>query len=127
MKKLIAASALLAMSASLPVYAHHGASGIISDELWADIDNILSDTPHNEVLELRLDDTTMGRTSVVTTVNVDDENVDDALSDIYSALGELSNGASTFLVEPVSNGDGTTDINIYEPIGSGRSQTVPGM
>lgn len=124
MKQMITASALLAMSVLAPLYAHHAAEGIISDELWADIDSLLDGTPHLD-LDLDLDDTMMGRTSVVTTITVETEDADEALSAIYSNLGSLSNGASTFLVLPVDNLDGTTDINIYEPIGSGESQVLP--
>ena len=46
MKKYLVCAALTAMLASAPVLAHHAAEGIIDEEVYAMIDEMVADTPH---------------------------------------------------------------------------------
>lgn len=50
MKRIIIGTTLLGMAFSAGLWAHHGAAGIISDELWNQIDENISDQ-HNEMLD----------------------------------------------------------------------------
>ena len=123
MKKLSVFVAILFTTLlTAPVWSHHAAEGIISDELWAMIDDMLVDaeTPH---LDLILDD--MGQSVLVISIEVEDEEVDDVLSAIGEAMVDLDRGSSTISIDIVPVADGVTEINIYEPIGSGMSQTIP--
>lgn len=123
MKKLSVFIAILFTTLlTTPVWSHHAAGGIISDELWAMIDDMLvdADTLH---LDLVLDD--MGQPVLMTSVEVEDEEVDDVLSAIGEAMVDLDRGSSTISIDIVPVADGVTEINIYEPIGSGMSQTIP--
>jgi len=135
-----------------PLWAHHAAEGIISDDIWQMIDDNLAeaDSPH---LNIDFDDVMGsmsateidGRAYLVTTITVtaDDAAVYiDELTDVVNELvygyvesdeaqvpdGILNNGnSSTFEYEVVVNEQDPeyVDIILYEPIGQGNSQTVP--
>ena len=51
MKRIILGTTLLALTCSAGLWAHHMAEGIISAELWEQIDLAIADTPHNEMLD----------------------------------------------------------------------------
>ena len=53
MKGILVLLALAAVLLSGQLYAHHAAEGIISDELWSQIDTMLEGSPH---LDLDFDD-----------------------------------------------------------------------
>ena len=85
MKKYLLCVALSAMLASAPVLAHHAAEGIIDDEIYAMIDEMVTDTPHADV-----DFSSMGGDATEITVSTrsvrDVENlIDDGLLD-YAAM-----------------------------------------
>ena len=105
-------------------WSHHAAEGIVSDEIWDMVDSLLidADSPH---MELDLD--TMGRPSIVTSIVVEEEDLDFALDAIDEGLAEINRGASSVLVIPVDLGGGLIEIGIYEPIGNGMSQDLPDM
>ena len=88
------------------------------------VDSLLidADSPH---MELDLD--TMGRPSIVTSIIVEEEDLDFALDAIDEGLAEINRGASSVLVIPVDLGGGLIEIGIYEPIGNGMSQDLPDM
>lgn len=46
MKKTILAGIVMLTLMALPVYAHHPAEGIVDDEVYAMIDEMVADTPH---------------------------------------------------------------------------------
>ena len=123
MRKLtVIAAILFAALFTAPAWSHHAAEGIISDELWEMIDDMLvdADSPH---MDLVLDD--MGRPVLVTSFEVDDEDVADVLSVIATGVGDLDRGASAISIDIVPMSDDVTQITLYEPIGSGMSQTIP--
>ena len=51
MKRIFTAFALIGAVFSANLWAHHMAAGIISDDLWDQIDLAIADTPHNEMLD----------------------------------------------------------------------------
>jgi hypothetical protein len=107
---ILMTSAITANTAS----AHHMAEGIVSDDIWQMIDDLLvaADSPH-----LDLDFTTMG-TAIITTVEVDSS----MAADILMAIAGLNNGR--LLVATQATEAGMTAITIVETIGSGESQVV---
>lgn len=115
MKMIFAPLVLLASVAFAgTVSAHHAAEGIISDDIWEMIDDLLeaADSPH-----LDLDFTMMG-SAVMTTIEVDTAMV----TDILAAVASVNNGR--LLVATQESGDGLTSIIIVEPVGSGQSQII---
>lgn len=115
MKKLFASLLLLASVASGgTAYAHHMAEGIVSDDIWQMIDDLLvaADSPH-----LDLDFTTMG-SAIVSSIEVESDMVDD----ILAAMQAYNNGRLVVATQPGDNG--LTEIIIVETIGNGESQTV---
>ncbi|MDJ0656679.1 MAG: hypothetical protein QNJ40_21140 [Xanthomonadales bacterium] len=141
MKHLAAA---IALAVSLPAAAHHAAEGIISDDVWQRIDDMLEATPS---MHLDLDfDSVMGSMAVVTVGNgggdmalttsvvVDSRDVDDLLAALDVVLDDMqrmpqgrtsANPESGVFVEVTELDDRFTQITLYEPIGSGQSQTNP--
>ncbi|MET0069657.1 MAG: hypothetical protein ABW096_06420 [Candidatus Thiodiazotropha sp.] len=115
MKSLFAAIFLsVAGIFTVNAYAHHMAQGIISDELWQMIDDMMvaADSPHLDL------DLTMMDGAIVTTIEVDSSLVPDVLG----IIGALNNGRlmiSSQEVEP-----GVTRLLIVEPVGAGESQVV---
>lgn len=71
MKRLFIAFALLGVIFSANLWAHHMATGIISDDLWDQIDENLVDTPHDEMLSIS--DPAMTIPDTVTTMSLDDD------------------------------------------------------
>lgn len=105
---------LTAMIFTAQASAHHAAEGIISDELWQMIDDLLeaADSPH-----LDLDFTMMDNT-VITTVEVDTAMVNDVLA----AISSVNNGR--LMVATQNTDPGLTEIIIVEPVGFGESQII---
>lgn len=115
MKKLFASLVLFAgISFATAVSAHHMAEGIISDDLWQMIDDMLeaADSPHLDI------DFTMMGSAVVTTVEVDTMYV----TDVLAAVASVNSGR--LLVATQESGDGLTTVIIVEPVGAGESQIV---
>lgn len=115
MKKLSAI--LMICSAVLfsgQVFSHHAAEGIVSDEIWQMIDDLLeaADSPH-----LDLDFTMMDNT-ILTTVEVESSMV----SDVLGIISSVNRGA--LMVSTQDTDEGMTTITIVETVGSGRSQIV---
>jgi len=133
-----------------PVWSHHAAEGIISDDVWQMInDQLLEiDSPH---LNIDFDDVMAsmgsaeegGKVFLTTTITVMEEDaglyVDliedavaqalaDAVADQTAPDGIVGNGNSkTFDVEIVPRDDdsGYVDIFLYEMLGKGNSQAAP--
>ena len=115
MKNLLAA--LLVATAfffSANSYAHHMAEGIISDDLWQMIDDLLeaADSPHLD-LDFELMDN-----AIITTMEVDTSMV----NDIVAVIETLNNGR--LLVSTTTTEPGLTLITIVETIGNGESQVI---
>ena len=143
MKSTVMISALLLGSLLAgPVWSHHAAEGIISDDVWQMIDDNLEavDSPHlnidfDDVMgSMRVAEDDDGDMYLVSGITVYPEDVDDYLAVIEATLedaktmpsGTTSSGtASTAFIETVERDDGFVDILLYEPIGNGNSQTVP--
>jgi hypothetical protein len=66
--------ALFGVIFSANLWAHHMAAGIISDDLWDQIDESLVNTPHDEMLSISDPDMTIPDT--VTTMSLDSESTD---------------------------------------------------
>ena len=49
MKKLLVAVTGLMLLLAMPVYAHHAAEGIVDEEIYAMIDEMVADTPHADL------------------------------------------------------------------------------
>jgi hypothetical protein len=131
-----------------PLWAHHAAEGIISDDVWQMIDENLQevDSPH---LNIDFDDVIGsmgsaeegGRMYLVTTITVEEEYAEvylaeielavdaallEAVEDQMAPAGIVGTGNSkTFDVEifRLEDGSGYVDIVLYELIGQGASQT----
>lgn len=93
MKKYLVSAVLAGMLAAAPVFAHHGAEGIIDEEVYAMIDDMVSDTQH-ATMDLSLPDMSGGNTEItVETQSVRDvENmIDDGLLEYAAMLdGDVS-------------------------------------
>jgi len=98
MKRLFMTFALLGVIFSTNLWAHHMAEGIISAELWDQIDDAIADTPHNEMLDssgstmLIEEDEDSGVVYLVTDVpyvydedSEDFDSAEDALEDLMDA------------------------------------------
>lgn len=142
--KRLLTTAVVAMAISSPVMAHHAAEGIVSDDIWLMIDDMLAaaDSPH---LNLDFDDvmgsmavTSVGGTggdmALVTTITVRTEDADEYMVYVDTAVdaaqrvpqgSTAANPASGLFVEVVDLENGFTEITLYEPIGSGESQDDP--
>jgi len=138
-RKLVAFAMLLGFAFALPVWAHHAAEGIISDDIWQMVDDLLTeaDSPH---LNIDFDDVmnSMGVTSdpdgnlsLVTSIVVYTQDVEVYLSYIETVADEMnrfpsgktsSGTASVFVIETELVSNQLTEISIYEPIGMGKSQ-----
>jgi len=66
MKKLLKASTLGLLLAAAPLYAHHAAEGIVDDEVWQMIDDLVADTPHADLV---FEDMGSGMTDITLTTN----------------------------------------------------------
>ena len=115
---------LFVLFLAVPAWSHHAAEGIVTDEIWQMVDDLLgeTDSPH-----LDLDFDTMGRPSLVTSFEVFTEDVDYFVSAVTEGLGDIQSGVATVLVLTEEVEEGVTEIRIYEPVGSGMSQTIPLM
>ena len=133
MKRL---SAVIAMSSFLgfavPAAAHDMAEGIVSDEIWTMINDLLEavDSPH---LDLDLSFITMDRT-ITTTVQVDtsqvsEEQVEAFLTDLLEGYDELTRRALdievTETIDPDDPDNTGLTVTITERIGAGESQVEP--
>ncbi len=74
MKRIFTAFALLGVIFSANLWAHHMAAGIISDDLWDQIDENLVDTPHDDMLSISDPDMTIPDT--MATMSLDSESTD---------------------------------------------------
>jgi hypothetical protein len=123
MKKILAIAAMAApLFVVAPVYAHHMADGIISDDIYDTIDENLEDSPH-----LELDLTTVGSgaaTMSIVTITVDETDVDEVLEIIGDALtGQGTQEESSLDVDiSVTGSDDLVTIVVMENIGQGESQ-----
>lgn len=140
MKKiLIAVAMLFGLAFALPVWAHHAAEGIVSDDIWQMVDDLLTDadSPHLNIdFEDVMDSMGTvtdpdGNLSLVTSIVVYTQDVDEYLSYIYPVAEEMdrfpsgktsSGTASTFVIETEVLDEDLSEISIYEPIGNGKSQ-----
>lgn len=125
MKKFLMISAMaFSLLFAMPTWSHHAAEGIVSDDIWQMVDDLLGDaeSPH---LDLDLD--SMGRPTLVVSFEVYDDEVDDFIAAINLEIDDLNRGASAIYITIRELGDGMTEIRIYEPIGSGESQDPPDM
>jgi hypothetical protein len=95
-------------------FAHHAAAGIVSDDIWQMVDDLLvaADSPHLDM------DFTLMDSTVVTTIEVETSMV----NDIIAALETLNNGQ--LMVSTTPTDPGLTLITIVETVGSGKSQIV---
>jgi len=141
----------LGMLFAAPVWSHHAAEGIVSDDIWQMIDGLLedADSPH---LSIDFDDVMDsmgiaaapgggddcagnndcgGRLLLVTSIVVPTIYVEDYMIYIDFAVadrnrvpaGKTSSGTALNLEIVIEDlPDGLTEISLYEPIGSGQSQ-----
>lgn len=87
MKKTVTAVALGLALAATPVLAHHPAVDIVDEEIYAMIDDLVSDTPHATLV---FDDTMGAETTTITVPSVSDaeDMIDDYLLAVISLLEE---------------------------------------
>jgi hypothetical protein len=111
---------LLLVVLAAPVAAHHAAEGIISEDLYDQIEESLEGTPHLDMdLSVVGTDTDM---MVVTTVTVPTEDVDEVVEIIADEMtGEGSMMESSIDITLDIDGDMAT-VTIFEDIGAGESQ-----
>ena len=111
MKNLLYCVALGIALTTAPTVAHHGSDGMVDDEVYSMIDDMVSNTPH---ATLEFDDD-MGGDTTETTVSTrsvrDAENlIDDGLLEYASML----DGDVTLIIEFDDNGGATILINQEE-------------
>jgi hypothetical protein len=127
--------ALLGAMFFMPAWAHHAADGIISDDIWNNIDGMLQDTPHvdvtfgNAMNSMRVDEAPGGGGMfLVSSITIDAEDLDlymDAIDVVMDAIrdnngdpnGAYSNTYLPVFVDPICD-DTVCKIVLYEPIGS---------
>lgn len=135
--------ALFALLFLAPVWSHHPAEGIISDDVWLMIDENLqdADSPHlnidfdNVVGSMRVsEDSDRGSVFLITSAIVPIEDLDEyvvvieevlaGMDEVGQAPSGLSNNgnANTLSYEVVDLEDGFAEILLYEPIGAVKSQ-----
>jgi len=135
--------ALFALLFLAPVWSHHPAEGIISDDVWQMIDENLqdADSPHlnidfdNVVGSMRVsEDSDRGSVFLITSAIVPIEDLDEyvvvieevlaGMDEVGQAPSGLSNNgnANTLSYEVVDLEDGFAEILLYEPIGAVKSQ-----
>lgn len=96
MKKLLTLTLTLALGTliALPVIAHHAAEGMVDDDVYAMIDELVSDTPHATMV---IGDLAVGMTELTVTMTNINAMEDLAVGGLFKYMGML---------------DGETDINI---------------
>lgn len=146
MKRLLTVTAFVAgMALSAPAWSHHMAEGIISDELWVQInDNLIAADAGHLYVPLptwldslgSMDNPESGRPELVSYIEVLEEDVSTYETAIIEAMDEVesrapsgntSSGTASLLsydiIEPEEEGD-LWVIAIYEPVGGGQSQDL---
>lgn len=134
---------LLGLMFAAPVWAHHAAEGIISDDVWQMIDDNLTivDSPHLTIefddimnsMRVGEDPDDDGSLFLLSSITVLVEDVDDYMAVVEEVMnlilenpgddsripdGITSSGKSRTLDwDLVDNQDGTVDIVLQEPIG----------
>lgn len=132
-----------------PVWSHHAAEGIVSDDIWQMIDDLLeaADSPHLNIdFDAIMDSMAVGsapggsdncngdadcsgRMFLVTSIEVPTADVNEYIEYIEPVVelwnrvpsGKTNSGtALTLDVEIVDLGDGWTEISLLEPIGTGQ-------
>ena len=135
--------ALFALLLLAPVWSHHPAEGIISDDVWQMIDENLedADSPHlnidfDDVMgSMRVsEDSDRGSLFLVTSATVPIADLDEyvvvieevlaGMDEVAQAPSGLSNNgnANTLSYEVIDLEDGFAEILLYEPIGAVKSQ-----
>lgn len=146
---LIPGLMLLGVLFAAPAWSHHAAEGIVSDDIWQMIDDLLeaADSPHLNIdFDAIMDSMAVGtapggsdncsgdadcsgRMFLLTSIEVPTGYVDEYMEYIEPVLevwnrvpsGKASSGtALTLDVEVVDLGDGWTEISLLEPIGTGQ-------
>jgi len=146
---LISGLMFLGIMFAAPVWAHHAAEGIVSDDIWQMIDGLLeaANSPHlnidfDAIMDSMAvgtapggsdncngDEDCSGRMFLVTSIEVPTVYVDEYMEYIEPVVevwnrvpsGKTSSGtALVFDIEIVDLGDGWTEISLVEPIGTGQ-------
>jgi len=150
MKRLMILSLMfLGVAFIAPVWSHHPAEGIVSDDIWQMVnDNLIeAGSPHltidfdNIMDSMGVADCSGstdcgGRVLLVTSIVVETADLQVYLDEIDAASADLainripsgktsSEMAATFEVVTEDLSNGMTIISIYEPVGSGDSQIDP--
>ena len=131
-----------------PLWAHHAAEGIISDDVWEMIDQNLQDveSPHlnidfDDVMDsMRVGTTETGAPALITEFDVRLDESTDYMTYIDLAIQEWlvelveaneippsvlnEDNGGWFYFETVDLGDGYVTIRLVEPIGGGTGQAV---
>lgn len=117
-KPLFVVAMLLPLLVAGTVAAHHAAEGIVSDDIYAAIEENLADSPH-----LELDLTTIGSMTIVS-VTVAEEDLAEVLTIVSDALtgqGRQVESSLEIKISPTT-ADGLVTITVIENLGSGESQ-----
>jgi len=146
MRRLLTVTAfVLGMALTAPAWSHHMAEGVISDELWEQINlNLIAADAGHLTVPLpdwldslgSMDNPDSGRAELVSYIEVAEEDVAtyeaallDAMADMENRVpsGNTSSGTASILdydiIEPEVEGD-LWVIVIYEPVGGGQSQDL---
>jgi len=140
MKRIVICTAwLFAALLSAPAWSHHAAEGIVSDEIWQMVDDLLeaADSPHlnidfeNVMESMGVHEGNDGRPSLVTSIVVYEVELDAYLAALDTAILELnrfpsgtldSGRAATVWYAVIGLGEGSLEILLYEPVGVGNTQ-----
>lgn len=150
MKPTPLATALLGALVAAPLWAHHAAEGIISDDIWLIIDQNLveADSEHldfdpdnpGNTMDLDVDET--GRAGIASTGIVEFTDdftaaeatfiMDTEFAEVFDTtirgVGGIPTGMTDLEYELVVDQDGIVqyaNVYLFEPIGQGNSQDLP--
>lgn len=86
MKKYVLCTALASLLTATPVFAHHNAEGIIDDDVYASIDEMVSATPHAELELTDMGGDTTEISISTSSVRALENMIDDGLLDYAAQL-----------------------------------------
>ena len=110
MKKYFLYAALASALAVAPVVAHHAAEGIIDDEIYTMIDEMVADTPHAD-----LDFSDMGGDTTEITVSTQSvRDVENLIDDGLLEYAAMLDGEVTLVIEFDDRGGATVLITQTE-------------
>lgn len=111
MKNPLYCVALAMVLTAAPVFAHHGADGIVDDDIYTMIDEMVADTPH---ASLDFDDEMGDDTTEITVSTRSVRDVENLIDDGLLEYASMLDGDVSLVIEFNDNGGATVLINQAE-------------